>query len=549
MKPTPWTPWMLLTICAYMQPCLADEADVVIYGGTSAGVMAAVQVQCMGHSAILIEPSAHLGGLTSGGLGATDIGNKRAIGGLSREFYRRVYQHYTQPSAWTWEHSENYRSDRQLSGEDTMWTFEPHVAEQIMRSFVREAGVTLVEGERLDLQQGVVRDGTRIVGLRMESGRQFHGQRFIDATYEGDLMAGAGVSFHVGREASSVYDESLNGVRTDQAKYHQLQPNVDPYVTPRDPSSGLLPGIHADPPGVDGSGDQRVQAYCFRMCMTDRTENRIPWPKPADYDPLRYELLLRNFEAGETQIPWHPTPMPNRKTDTNNNKGFSTDNINQNYAWPTGDYATREKIFAEHLSYQQGLMWTLANHPRVPQTIRDEVSRWGSCRDEFPEHAGWSHQIYVREARRMVSDYVMTQHHCQGHRVAKDSVGLAAYGMDSHHTQRYVDASGHARNEGDVQVGGFTPYPISYRSIVPRTTECTNLLVPVCLSASHIAYGSIRMEPVFMVLGQSAATAACLSLDAQVDVQQVAIPALQERLRSDGQILADTGTAAPGKLD
>lgn len=546
MQPTLWA---LLGVCVVAPLGSAEEADVVVYGGTSAGVIAAVQVQRMGHSAILIEPGTHLGGLTSGGLGATDIGNKRAIGGLSREFYRRVYQHYTQPSAWTWERPEGYRSDRQRSGEDTMWTFEPHVAEQIMRTFVREAGVTLVEGERLDLQQGVIRDGTRIVGLRMESGRQFHGQRFIDATYEGDLMAGAGVSFHVGREASSVYDESLNGVRTDQAKYHQLQPNVDPYVTPGDPSSGLLPGIHADPPGVDGSGDQRVQAYCFRMCMTDRTENRIPWPKPADYDPLRYELLLRNFEAGETQIPWHPTPMPNRKTDTNNNKGFSTDNINQNYAWPTGDYATREKIYAEHLSYQQGLMWTLANHPRVPQTIRDEVSRWGSCRDEFPEHAGWSHQIYVREARRMVSDYVMTQHHCQGHRVAEDSVGLAAYGMDSHHTQRYVDASGHARNEGDVQVGGFTPYPISYRSIVPRTTECTNLLVPVCLSASHIAYGSIRMEPVFMVLGQSAATAACLSLDAQVDVQQVAIPALQERLRTDGQILADTGTAAPGKLD
>ncbi len=546
MKPTLWA---LLGMCAFVPVSSAEEADVVVYGGTSAGVMAAVQVQRMGHTAVLIEPSAHLGGLTSGGLGATDIGNKRAIGGLSLEFYRRVHQHYAQPTAWNWERSEEYRSERQATGEDTMWTFEPHVAEQILRTFVREASVMLVEGERLDLQQGVIRDGTRIVGIRMESGRQFHGRRFIDATYEGDLMACAGVSFHVGREASSVYDESLNGVRTDQAKYHQLQPKVDPYITPGDPASGLLPGIHADSPGVDGSGDQRVQAYCFRMCMTDRAENRIPWPKPADYDPLRYELLLRNFEAGETQIPWHPTPMPNRKTDTNNNKGFSTDNINQNYAWPTGDYATREKIFAEHLSYQQGLMWTLANHPRVPQTIREEVSRWGSCRDEFPEHAGWSHQLYVREARRMVSDYVMTQHHCQGRHIADDSVGLAAYGMDSHNTQRYVDASGYARNEGDVEVGGFTPYPISYRSIVPRAKECTNLLVPVCLSASHIAYGSIRMEPVFMVLGQSAATAACLSLDQQVDVQNVAIPALQARLRADGQILTDTGTAAPAKLD
>lgn len=546
MKPTLWA---LLGMYVMVPLSSADEADVVIYGGTSAGVMAAVQVQRMGHTAILIEPGAHLGGLTSGGLGATDIGNKRAIGGLSREFYRRVHQYYAQPSAWNWERSADYRSERQVSGEDTMWTFEPHVAEQIMRTFVQEAGVTLVHGERLDLQNGVIRNATRIVGIRMESGRQFRGQCFIDATYEGDLMAVAGVSFHVGREASSLYDEPLNGVRTDQAKYHQLQPHVDPYIIPGEPSSGLLPGVHAEPPGADGSGDHRVQAYCFRMCMTDHPENRIPWPKPADYDPLRYELLLRNFEAGETQIPWHPTPMPNRKTDTNNNKGFSTDNINQNYDWPTGDYATRERIFAEHLSYQQGLMWTLANHPRVPPAIREEVSRWGSCRDEFPEHAGWSHQLYVREARRMVSDYVMTQHNCQGQRIAEDSVGLAAYGMDSHNTQRYVDTQGHARNEGDVQVGGFTPYPISYRSIVPRAKECTNLLVPVCLSASHIAYGSIRMEPVFMVLGQSAATAACLSLEQQVDIQNVAIPALQERLRADGQILANTGTAAPPKLD
>jgi hypothetical protein len=395
----------------------------------------------------------------------------------------------------------------------------------------------------------VVKEGTRIAAIRMESGRAFRGLRFIDATYEGDLMAAAGVSYHVGREATAIYDESLNGVRTDQAVYHQLQPAVDPYVTKGDPTSGLLPGVLRDPPAEDGSGDQRVQAYCFRMCTTDCPENRIPFDKPANYDPLCYELLLRNFEAGETQAPWHPTPMPNRKTDTNNNRGFSTDNINGNYDWPTGDYATRQRIFEEHLHYQQGLMWTLANHPRVPQQIRDEVSRWGNCLDEFPDHHGWSHQLYVREARRMISDYVMTQHNCQGQRVVDDSVGLAAYGMDSHNTQRYVDAHGHARNEGDVQVGGFAPYPVAYRSIVPRASECTNLLVPVCLSASHIAYGSIRMEPVFMVLGQSAATAACQSLDADVNVQQVDLPALQTRLRSDKQILTNTSYQAPATLE
>ena len=539
-----WT-W---TLC-WPATALAATPDVVIYGGTSAGVAAAVQVQRMGKTAVLIEPGKHLGGLTSGGLGATDIGNKQAIGGLAREFYRRVWQHYQQSEAWPFQPPNEYLSERQAVGEDTMWTFEPHVAEQIMNALVNEAGVTVVFGERLDLQQGVVKEGTEIVAIRMESGRLFRGQRFIDATYEGDLMALAGVSYHVGREASSVYDESLNGVRTEQAIHHQLQPGVDPYVTPGDPTSGLLPGVLADPPAPDGSGDQQVQAYCFRMCTTDCAANRIPFEKPAGYDPLRFELLLRNFEAGETQAPWHPTFLPNRKTDTNNNRGFSTDNLNRNYGWPTGDYAERQRIFDEHLLYQQGLLWTLANHPRVPPQIRAEVSRWGHCRDEFPDHGGWSHQLYVREARRMVSDYVMTQHNCQGQRVVKDSVGLAAYGMDSHNTQRYVDAQGHARNEGDVQVGGFAPYPIAYRAIVPRATECTNLLVPVCLAASHIAYGSIRMEPVFMVLGQSAATAACQSLEERVNLQQVDVPALQARLRRDQQVLANTGQPVPATLE
>ncbi|MHB8971778.1 MAG: FAD-dependent oxidoreductase [Pirellulaceae bacterium] len=545
-----WT-WILCIPAIAFIPATAWTAppDVVIYGGTSAGVAAAIQVQRMGKIAVLIEPGEHLGGLTSGGLGATDIGNKQAIGGLAREFYRRVWQHYQRPEAWQFQPANDYLSERQVAGEDTMWTFEPHVAEQIMQTLVGEAGVTVVFNERLDLRQGVVKEGTDIVAICMESGRTFRGHRFIDATYEGDLLAAAGVSFHVGREASSVYDESLNGVRTDQATYHQLQPGVDPYVTPGDPTSGLLPGVFPDPPAEDGSGDRRVQAYCFRMCTTDCPENRLPFEKPADYDPLRYELLLRNFEAGETQAPWHPTPMPNRKTDTNNNRGYSTDNLNMNYDWPTGDYSVRQRIFEEHLRYQQGLLWTLANHPRVPQQIRAEVSRWGNCRDEFSDHGGWSHQLYVREARRMISDYVMTQHNCQGQRVAEDSVGLAAYGMDSHNTQRYVDAQGHARNEGDVQVGGFAPYPIAYRALVPRASECTNLLVPVCLSASHIAYGSIRMEPVFMVLGQSAATAACQSLDQHVNVQQVNVPALQSRLRADKQVLANTGKPVPATLE
>lgn len=527
----------------------STTADVVIYGGSSAGVVAAVQVRRMGKTACLIEPGRHLGGLTSGGLGATDIGNKQAIGGLAREFYHRIWLHYQDPAAWTFQRAEDYRSARQAAGEETMWTFEPHVAEDVYRAMVQEADVQVVMGERLDLRGGVTKQGTQIVELRMESGATFRGACFIDATYEGDLLAGAGVTFHVGRESNATYGETLNGVQTAQAIYHQLHDGVDPYVVPGDPASGLLPGVLPGPPAPDGTGDQRVQAYCLRMCNTDVPENRLPFEKPEGYDPLRYELLLRNFEAGETRAPWHPTPMPNGKTDTNNNLGFSTDNINMNYQWATGDYALREQIFAEHLQYQQGLMWTLANHPRVPAALRQEFSRWGNCRDEFPDYHGWSHQLYVREARRMVSDCVMTQHHCQGTEVAEDPVGMAAYGMDSHHTQRYVDAQGQARNEGDVQVPVAAPYPIAYRAIVPRADECTNLLVPVCLSASHIAYGSIRMEPVFMVLGQSAATAACQAIDQRVAVQEVERTGLRRQLLADRQILGLGGDGGTGEVE
>ncbi|MCH5374010.1 MAG: FAD-dependent oxidoreductase, partial [Planctomycetes bacterium] len=345
-------------------------------------------------------------------------------------------------------------------------------------------------------------------------------------------------AYTVGREPNSQYGETLSGVQTSHAKYHQFVPGVDPYVTPGDPDSGLLPFLHPGGPGEEGSGDRRVQAYCFRMCLTDHPENRIPFEKPEGYDPLWYELLLRNYEAGESGMPWINSAMPNRKTDTNNRLGFSTDFVGQNYDYPEATYQQREEIAARHRLYQQGLMWTLANHPRMPEHVRREVSRWGMCKDEFVEGNGWQNQLYVREARRMVSDYVMTQHHCQGREKADDAVGLAAYGMDSHNVQRYVNAEGQARNEGDVEVGGFPPYPISYRSIVPQADECSNLLVPVCLSASHIAFGSIRMEPVFMVLGQSAATAAAHAIDEQVAVQQIDPAKLQRRLLADKQILA-----------
>jgi hypothetical protein len=538
------------------------SADVVIYGGTSAGVAAAVQVRRMGKSVVLIEPTARLGGLSSGGLGQTDIGNKAAIGGVSREFYKAVAKHYADPSAWTWQKREQYKDSGQtktLAGEDAMWTFEPSVALKIFNDWVRENAVPVAYKERLDRKAGVKKDGGRIVSITMESGRSFAGKVFVDATYEGDLMAAAGVSYTVGREANAQYGETYNGVQTAAAKGHQLRPNVDPYVVKGDKASGLLFGIDPAGPGTEFSGDKRVQAYCFRMCLTDHPENRIPFHKPEGYDERWYEVLLRNFEAGEAGQPWINSSMPNRKTDTNNRTGASTDFIGQNYDFPEASYADREKIAARHLLYQQGLMWTLANHPRVPEKLRKEFARWGTTKDEFTEdgvaRGGWQEQLYVREARRMVGEVVMTQAHCQGKTVADDAASLAAYTMDSHNTQRYVDAAGHARNEGNIEIHGFPPYPISYKAIVPKKAECQNLLVPVCLSATHIAYGSIRMEPVFMVLGQTAATAACQAVDAgnagitgaPVAVQDVDYAKLRARLLADKQVLEWKGAKGEGK--
>ena len=540
----------LLTLCGVATLlaalCRADEpaSDVVIYGATSAGVTAAIQAKRMGSTVTLIEPTDRVGGLTTGGLGQTDIGNKAAIGGLARDFYRAVKKHYAEPSAWKWQPPTAYRSGGQTQNdprEDAMWTFEPSAALAIFTRWLAQHRIEIVHGERLDRAGGVQLTRShprRITAIRMESGRVFRGMMFIDASYEGDLMAAAGIDYTIGREATTVYGETLNGVQSSKAVHHQLRPGVSPYVEPGNPASGLLPFIEDGGPGEEGAGDHRVQAYCFRMCLTDHPDNRIPFAKPEGYEPLWYELLLRNFDAGETAVPWINSAMPNRKTDTNNRLGVSTDFIGQNHDYAEASYDRRREIVARHRLYQQGLMWTLANHPRVPNQVRMEVSKWGMCKDEFTEGQGWQEQIYVREARRMIGMTVMTQHHCQGRHTASDPVGLAAYTMDSHHVRRYATPDGQVRNEGDVQVGGFKPYPIGYDAIVPREGQCANLLVPVCLSASHIAYGSIRMEPVFMVLGQSAATAAVLANREQVAVQMIDRTRLREMLLADLQTLA-----------
>ncbi|MEK6481674.1 FAD-dependent oxidoreductase [Catalinimonas sp. 4WD22] len=527
--------------------------DIVIYGGTSAGVAAAIQSSRMGKSVLLIEPYQRIGGLTTGGLGQTDIGNKQAIGGISREFYQNIKKYYEDPSNWKWQKKEEYQDGgqtRTTEGEDAMWTFEPSAALQVYKDMLAEEDVTLVYDQKLNRKDGVTKRGTSITQIEMESGEVYEGKMFIDATYEGDLMAAAGVSYTLGREANEQYGETLNGVQANDwsvtltrqpslnAYNHNFVDRVDPYVVKGDPSSGLLPFIVKGGPGVDGSADKKIQAYGFRMCLTDHPENKIPFEKPAGYNERDYELLFRNYEAGFDKLPWINSAMPNRKTDTNNNHGFSTDFIGQNWNYPEASYEERKKIVEAHRNYQKGLMWSLAYHPRIPERVRNEVSRWGTTKDEFEREDGWQQQLYIREARRMVSDYVMTQHHCEGMEVAEDPVGLAAYGMDSHNIQRYVDANGYVQNEGNVQAKVAGPYPISYRAIVPKENECTNLLVPICLSATHIAFGSIRMEPVFMVLGQSAATAASLAIDKNLALQDLPYESLREVLLKDKQRLA-----------
>ena len=514
-----------------------DVYDVVVYGGTSAGVVAGVQAARMGRRVVIVEPGRHLGGLTSGGLGMTDAGDKRVIGGLAREFYRRVRRHYENPASWTWEKREDYRFMQ--PGEDALFRFEPHVAEAIYEDMLREAGVAVVRGERLDRAAGVRLEGTAIRAIAMVGGRVFEGAMFIDATYEGDLMAAAGVSYHVGREGNAVYDETLNGVQTANATKHQFLRDVDPHRVPGDPASGLLPGVQAGGPGEEGAGDSRVQAYNFRLCLTNVPENRMAYPKPEGYDPLRYELLARYIAALPEwmEVFGNHQAMPNGKTDTNNHGAFGSDNIGMNHAYPEADEATREAIFRDHVVYHQGMMWFLANDPRVPESIRRRVGEWGLAKDEFADSGHWPHQLYIREARRMISDYVQTEADCRCLRETPEPVGMGSYQMDSHNCQRYVDASGKVRNEGDIQVGLKAPYKISFGSIRPKADQCTNLLVPVCISSSHIAYGSVRMEPVFMVLGQSAATAACLALAAGTPVQAVPYETLRQRLLADGQVL------------
>jgi hypothetical protein len=549
-------PLLLLVLASTANTKSNNQAqyDLVIYGGTAAAVTAAVQAKQMGKMVIIVSPDKHLGGLSSGGLGFTDTGNKAVIGGLAREFYHRVYQHYQKPEAWNWERREQFGNIGQgtvaLDGENrTMWIFEPHVAEQVFEDIIREYKIPVVRNEWLNRKTGVKKSGATIVSIKTLSGKTYAGKMFIDATYEGDLMAAAGVSYHVGRESKAQYGEQWNGVQTGVLHHRHhfgaVKDKISPYWIPGDPKSGVLPRISTAPPGEYGAADNKLQAYCFRMCLTDHAENRVPFPKPAGYDPKQYELMLRIFQAGWREGFQKFDRIPNHKTDTNNHGPFSTDNIGYNYDYPEASYERRRQIIREHEQYQKGWLYFIANDPRVPKDVQDEFRKWGLAKDEFKDNGAWPHQIYVREARRMVGAYVMTENELLKKRPTPDSVGMGSYGIDSHNIQRYIIGTGkdaYVQNEGDIGVSTNGPYQIAYGSLVPKKGQANNLFVPVAMSSSHIAYGSIRMEPVFMILGQSSATAAVMAIDGKLAVQDVPYAKLRERLLQDKQALEYSAT-------
>lgn len=504
------------------------KVDVCVYGATSAGIVAAIRAKVLGKSVALLHPGKFIGGLTTGGLGLTDYGRKHVIGGLARDFYRQTGNHYKKVEEFH---------------------FEPRVASAVYTQMLHEAGQDVILCQYLDR---VEMDGKKIRAITTMSDLRVEAKVFIDATYEGDLMAKAGVTYTVGRESNEVYGETLNGIQVQNK--HQFSHAVDPYVKEGDPSSGLLPNVVAeDLSARQGQGDKRVQAYCFRMCMTDDPTLIIPWQRPDNCRPELYVLAERWFRGEkdayneqlrtpDSTVPAKFDIMPNKtaqgyhKTDTNNHGPVSSDYIGASYEWPDATYEQRERIFQDHVNYQQGFYWFMANSPTVPERYRKAYSRWGLPKDEFAETGHWPHSLYIREARRMVADYVITEHDCRGTKKAEDSVGMGSYGMDSHNCARFVK-DGRVLNDGDVQVHGFPPYGISYRAIVPKASECQNLFVPVCLSSSHISYGSARMEPVFMVLGESAAIAACLCIDDGLAVQGLPYPKLKEHLLVAQQVL------------
>jgi FAD dependent oxidoreductase len=514
--------WLLMILAASCMAATRDF-DVVVYGGTAGGVIAAVSAAREGLKTALVEPTNHLGGMVSGGLGWTDYGKKEVIGGYALEFYYRVGLHY----------------GMNRFGNEVSWLHEPHVAEDIFRQMLKEAGVTVLTGQRLREKSGVRKERLAVREITMEDGSSFTAKIFMDTTYEGDLMAQTGITFTFGRESSQQYGESLGGVR-EKTPLHQFLVNVSPY----DAQHHLLLEISDEKPGPAGSADKKVQAYNFRMCLSEIAGNQTPFVKPEGYDPKRYELLVRLIEArtkAEGKVPPLGSFMkidriPNGKSDVNNNGAFSTDYIGGSWDYPNATYAKRQQIWEAHKRYITGFLYFMANDTRVPAELRSDLNKWGLCKDEFTDTGNWPRQLYIREARRMVGEYVAVQKDLQTELTKPDPIGMGSYNSDSHNLERVVDTDGFVRNEGDMQVA-VKPYQIPYRSIVPKRGEVQNVLVPVCFSASHVAYSSMRMEPQYMIIGQAAGVAAKMAIAGKKSVQEIDTAALTAKLRSQGAVL------------
>ncbi len=518
---------LLLLPAITAQTQSVKQFDLVVYGGTAGGVVTAISAAREGLKVALLEPRNHLGGMVSGGLGWTDFGKKEVIGGYSLEFFQRVGKRY---------------------GEPITWYFEPHVAEQVFKDWCKEAGVQVFFNHRLREKTGVKKRGTEISEIVLENGARFQAKVFADCSYEGDLMAHAGVSYTWGRESTAQYGESLAGVR-DRTPKHQFLVRKDwknpqsewlaVQIKPRDERGKLLSEIYGGDKGKAGQADKKVQAYNFRMCLTDDPNNQVPFPKPPGYNPTRYELLARFLkEAG--RVAGRPLALidvmkpdnlgKHRKTDVNNNGAFSTDYIGGSWDYPNGDYKTRERVWQEHYNYIAGFFYFLANDLQVPKELQAELRQWGLAKDEFVDTSNWPHQLYVREARRMVGEYVMTQKDIQDELTKPDVIGMGSYNSDSHNIQRIVNDEGFVENEGDMQVP-VKPYQIPYRILLPKRNEATNLLVPVCFSASHVSYSTVRMEPQYMIIGQAAGVAAKLAIEKKTAVQDVETKTLSTKLR------------------
>ena len=497
---------------------LQKNYDLVVYGGSASGVATAISAAREGASVVLLEPGKHVGGLVTGGLSGTDFGNKKCIGGFAIEFYNRLGKHYNKP---------------------VEWYAEPHVSEDTFNAMLKEANVPVLFGHRMKEHGGVKMDGGRVQSITMENGKEFRGAVFADCTYEGDLMAQAGVKYTFGREGTSQYGEDLAGVREHTPK-HQFLVNVKA----RDENGKLLPGIQEGPKGEPGAADKKIQAYNFRVCMTTDTSNMKPFPKPPAYDAAQFKLLARLIDETKAQTGsypkvgklMHPLAIQNGKTDTNNNGAFSTDYIGGNWNYPEASYAERQKIWDDHYNYVAGFLYFLANDESVTSSVREEMNTWGLAADEFIDTNNWPRQLYVRESRRMVGAYVMTQPDIQTSRTKEDVIGMGSYNSDSHNVQRFENAQGFAENEGDMQVR-VKPYQIPYRLITPKAAEATNLLVPVCFSASHVAYSTLRMEPQYMIIGQAAGIAAAMAAKAKTSVQEIDTAALTARLRELNAVL------------